>query len=193
MFSSLPSSQMEWLLPRDSPPNSGCNLNHFKLSSALSFQNQHWRVVQVVGLLKTHVNQRCKCTTLPFYPNNLPRYFHLGGTVSSFSLCHCRASDTGWPSQNCCTCLELQSHWSASCFQNPPAATGSDHCLMETNLLHLFWNRRERFRPQPMALKQTHVKVLVNGRQPSWEEFNTKKPWRHAREIWLCFFFKRHL
>lgn len=138
---------------------------------------------------KNMTTHHCYRKDFHFYTNDLPRYFHLGGTVSSFSLYRYRASDTEWPSQSCYTSLEWQSHWSASYSQNPPAAIGNDHCLMETNLLHLLgWNKRERFRPQELALKWTHLKMLIAGREPSWEECNTKKTWTHTREIWLHFF-----
>lgn len=68
-----------------------------------------------------------------------PRYSHPDDKVSSFFLCHCRASDTVSPNRNCYTFLGLQWHWSASGCRNQPEAIDSGHCLMETIPQHLQW------------------------------------------------------
>lgn len=139
---------------------------------------------------KNMTTHHCYRKDFHFYTNDLPRYFHLGGTVSSFSLYRYRASDTEWPSQSCYTSLEWQSHWSASYSQNPPAAIGNDHCLMETNLLHLLgWNKRERDLDLKNSLWSEHIWRcwLLEG-SPAERSVILKKL-EHIQEKYDCTFF----
>lgn len=73
---------------------------------------------------------------MPFLVDS-PRCCHLGGTVSSSSLCRCRGGGTASSNRSCCSGPASLWRWPASWSPGPPAATDSGRCPGGTIRRHL--------------------------------------------------------